>query len=325
MKRLPFLLLGLMLFCILLGCKSNNSHETGVAQQAEDSAINTGKAVHLLASLLTCYCADIDSATHIEREGHLKDGKFCVFIKYKQQVGGYDVSAICVVDTAYSGWFYMRDNPTAINGHGFIHFKNDDHEFVVENPMFSDGNLSQSKQPLKNGMSIETDYIPFKPANDTLRNMLFDYTQSPFFFFDIDFDGEKELIITLWEGMRYHGHNAFAAYKMPVENASLVLSPMQGEPFDELNGYTRIDTIKKEITQPYDYGMRFGGMKKYGLVTHTVFNEFTRSLEERQSLELIETERFDWQHVEGDCGPTIYHYKKINGDMKLTSIEKCPK
>ena len=216
----------------------------------------------------------------------------------------------------------------AINGHGFIHFKNDEHEFVVENPLFSDDNLSQNKQPLKDGMLIETDYIPFKPTNDTLNNMLFDGTQSPFFFFDIDFDGEKELIVTLWEGMYYHGHNAYAAYKMPVENDCFVLSPMQGEPFDELNGYTRIDTVKKEITQPYDYGMRFGGMKKYGLVTHIVFNEVTHSLEERQSLELTEIEHYDWQHTEeikyNACEPTIYHYKKINGDMKLTSIEKCP-
>ena len=285
---------------------------------------------YLLALLLVCGCANTSTTLHgFERADYLKkEDAICVYIKYKQQVGGYDVSAICVVDTIYNGEFYSWHNPTSINGHGFIHFKNDEHEFVVENPLFSDGNLSQNKQPLKNGMLIETDYIPFKPANDTLNNMLFDSSQSPFFFFDIDFDGEKELIVTLWEGMCYHGHNAYTAYKMPVENDCFVLSPMQGEPFDELNDYTRIDTVKKEITQPYDYGMRFGGMKKYRLVTHTVFNEVTHSLEERQSLELTEIEHYDWQHTEAikynACEPTIYHYKKINGDMKLTSIEKCP-
>lgn len=129
--------------------------------------------------------------------------------------------------------------------------------------------------------------------------MLFDGSQSPFFFFDIDFDGEKELIVTLWEGMCYHGHNAYTVYKMPVENGCFVLSPIQGEPFDELNGYTRIDTVKKEITQPYDYGMRFGGMKKYGLVTHTVFNDVAHSLEERQSLELTGIEHFSKMRILG--------------------------
>ena len=73
--------------------------------------------------------------------------------------------------------------------------------------------------------------------------MLFDGSQSPFFFFDIDFVGEKELIVTLWEGMCYHGHNAYKVYKMPVENGCFVLSPIQGEPFDKLNGYTRIDSV----------------------------------------------------------------------------------
>ena len=275
---------------------------------------------YLLVLLLVCGCANTSTTPHgFERADYLKEeDAICVYVKYNQQVGGYDVSAICVVDTIYNGEFYSWHNPTAINGHGFIHFKNDEHEFVVENPLFSDGNLSQNKQPLKDGMLIETDYIPFKPANDTLNSMLFDGSQSPFFFFDIDFDGEKELIVTLWEGMCYHGHNAYAAYKMPMGNYRLVLSPMQGEPFDELNGYTRIDTVKKEITQPYDYGMRFG----------TVFNEAMHSIEERQFIELIGIEHYDWKHTEktgcNACEPTIYHYKKINGDIKLTNIEKCP-
>ena len=224
---------------------------------------------YLLALLLVCGCANTSTTLHgFERADYLKkEDAICVYIKYKQQVGGYDVSAICVVDTIYNGEFYSWHNPTSINGHGFIHFKNDEHEFVVENPLFSDGNLSQNKQPLKDGMLIETDYIPFKPANDAITNMLFDGSQSPFFFFDIDFDGEKELIVTLWEGMYYHGHNAYAAYKMPVGNDRHVISPMQGEPFDELNGYTRIDTVKKEIEQPYDFGIRFGEIEKYIRVT----------------------------------------------------------
>ena len=224
---------------------------------------------YLLALLLVRGCANTSTTLHsFERADYLKEeDAICVYIKYKQQMGGYDVSAICVVDTIYNGEFYSWYNPTAINGHGFIHFKNDEHEFVVENPLFSDDNLSQNKQPLKNGMLIETDYIPFKPTNDTLNNMLFNDSQSPFFFFDIDFDGEKELIVTLFEGMGYHGHNAYKAYKIPMTNECIILSPMQREPFDRLNDYTGIDTIKKEIEQPYDFGIRFGEIEKYIRVT----------------------------------------------------------
>ena len=197
----------------------------------------------------------------------------------------------------------------------------------MENPFFSDNSLRQNKKPLKNGMLIEADYIPFKATNDTLNNMLYSDSESPFFFFDIDFDNEKELMINLLEGMGYHGHSAYKAYKIPTENDCIVLSPIQGEPFDNLNDYTEIDTLRKTITLPYDFGIRLSGRKKYGLVTHLFFNESTDSLEEKQSMELIEIEHYDWKHTENMkydiCEPTVYHYKKVNGDMKLVNIEKC--
>lgn len=283
---------------------------------------------YLLVLLLICGCTNTNNTIQgFEWADYSKEDAICAYIKYNQQVNGYDVSAICLVDTLYNE-VYSTYNSTAIKGHGFIHFQNDKYEFIVENPLFSDNNLSKYKQSLKNGMLIETDYIPFEPANDTLNNMLFNVSQSPFFFFDINFDGEKELIVTLFEGMGYHGHNAYKAYKIPITNECIILSPIQREPFDKLNDYTGIDTIKKEIEQPYGFGIRFGGMKKYGLVTHTVFNEAMHSIEERQFIELTEIEHYDWQHTEktgcNACEPTIYHYKKINGDIKLTNIEKCP-
>lgn len=280
---------------------------------------------YLLALLLICGCTNTNTTTQVfEWADYSKDNNLCVYIKYKQQVNGYDVSVICLIDTVRNTDY----NPMAINGHGFIHFQNDRHEFIVENPLFSDNNLSQNKGRLKNEMLIEMDYIPFKPTNNTQNNMIFNNSESPFFFLDIDFDGKKELIVTLFGGMGHHGHNAYEAYKISAINNRCVLSSMQGEPFDELNDYTGVDTIKKTITTPYDFGIRFGGMKKYGLATHTVFNEVTRSLEKRCFMELTEIEHYDWKHTENVkynvCEPTIYHYKKINGDMQLTNIEKCP-
>ena len=73
-----------------------------------------------------------------------KEDAICVYIKYNQQVNGYDVSAICLVDTLYNE-FYSTYNSATIKGHGFIHFKNDKCEYIVENPLFSDNNLSQNK------------------------------------------------------------------------------------------------------------------------------------------------------------------------------------
>lgn len=254
-----------------------------------------------------------------------KQGYMCINIKYRQQVNDYDVSAICLVDTFYNGYEeFTYYNQTC---HAFIHFQNDEHDFIVENPLFSGNFLRQNDTPLRNGLLIETDYIPFKLFNDTLNNMLYSDSESPFFFFDIDFDGKKELIINLLEGMGYHGHSAYKAYKIPTENDCIVLSPMQGEPFDNLNDYAEIDTIGKTITLPYNFGIRLGGRKKYGLVTHLFYNESTDSLEERQVMELTGIEHYSWEHTRGvkyeACEPTVYHYKKVNGDMKLVNIEKC--
>ena len=78
---------------------------------------------YLLALLLVCGCTNTNTTIRgFEWADYSKEDAICVYIKYKQQVGGYDVSAICVVDTIYNGEFYSWHNPTAINGHGFIHF-----------------------------------------------------------------------------------------------------------------------------------------------------------------------------------------------------------
>ncbi len=135
---------------------------------------------YLLVLWLICSCTNTNTTIRgFEWADYSKKDAIYVYIKYNQQVNGYDVSAICLVDTLYNE-FYSTYNSTAIKGHGFIHFQNDKYEFIVENPLFSDNSLNQNKLPLKNGMLIETDYIPFKPANSTLNNMLFNVSQSPF-------------------------------------------------------------------------------------------------------------------------------------------------
>lgn len=284
--------------------------------------------LYWLVLLLICSCANTGTAPQgFEWADYPKEeDEICVFVKYKQQVNGYDVSAICIVDTSQNGDLCSSAyHPNAVTGHGFIHFQNDEHEFIVENPLFSYNKPSAHRQSLKNGMLVETDYIPFQAA-------AFNGSHSPFFFFDIDFDGEKELIVTLLEGMGYHGHDSYKVFKIPeiptANDGCIILSPMLTEPFSGMNDYTEIDTVGKTITVPYGFGVRLSGIKKYGLVTRKVFNEDTGSIEERQSVELIELEDYDWEHAEGikyaPCEPTIYHYRKIHGDIELANIERCP-
>ena len=97
----------------------------------------------ILSLLLVYGCGNTNAISHgFEWADFSKQNGLYINIKYKQKVNGYDVSAICLVDTFYEEQFY----------HGFIHFKNDEHDFIVENPFFSVNRLRQNKKPLKNGM-----------------------------------------------------------------------------------------------------------------------------------------------------------------------------
>lgn len=231
------------------------------------------------------------------------------YIKYRQKVNGYEVSAIFLNDSIQDGC-----HPETILGKAILSFRNRKHEIIIVNPSYTDNNLNKSVDSIRHGMTIETDYIPFEMSEDNT----FSGNESPFFFFDIDFDSEKELIVCLWEGMPYHGHAAYKAYKTKIGNGSHLLSPMQGAPFNELNDYTKIDTINQTISIPIQVGLKMGGLKVYGLVDSSKIH----------SLELKELIKYDWKHTDGmkysPCNPNIYYYKVMNGIKELDRIEKCP-
>lgn len=70
----------------------------------------------------------------------------------------------------------------------------------------------------------------------------------PFFFYDINMDGQEELIVTVFEGMAYHGHNSYEIYKISHESNHKILTPMLEPPFNEINDYTEFDFTKRTIT-----------------------------------------------------------------------------
>ena len=222
------------------------------------------------------------------------------YVNYKQQVNGYDVSVKILPDSIQEGYF-----SDIVTRKAELTFKKDSQELVVENPYYGDKNLTA--ESLTNGMTI--DYTPFEMSESgTFRG-----NQSPFFFFDVDFDGEDELLVCLWEGMGYRGYHAYQAYETNVGSGNHQLSPMQEAPFNELNDYTKFDPINKTICIPQGVGLKMEGKKVYGLVDG--------------SLTLIGRVHYDWEHTKGvkyePCEPTIYHYKIVNGSEILDRIERC--
>lgn len=258
------------------------------------------KNILLLLTCLFCHFSCKEANTQIQTNIH-----------YKQKVKGYDVSVICHIDRRHNGISYNNENPEAISGRGFIHFKNEEKEFVIENPLFTDCNLFNNELLLEDGMTIEVDYTPFLVENP---QQPFISNKSPFFFYDIDFDETEELVVCLWEGMGYRGHHTYQAYKLNVGCGSHQLSPMQGAPFNELNDYTEFDPIHKTISVPYGVGLKMEGEKVYGLKDGT--------------FALIERVQYDWEHTKGvkyePCEPTIYYYKIVNGVEVLDRTERCP-
>ena len=163
------------------------------------------KVLIIITSLiLLASCKKASTVTNDVTTGYNMTDSVTVNLQYAEPINGYTVTATCLVDTTSN---YdspnTNGNRNAIVGRAYIHFRNDTTQFTVENPLFSDYTLMANQTPLKAGINISATYTPFSP-NTSSGNMIFDGNQSPFFFYDIDFDGEKELIVTLWEGKEWN-------------------------------------------------------------------------------------------------------------------------
>ena len=241
--------------------------------------------------IITCCLIGLMSCKHADTQMH---------VHYNQKVNGYDVSVKVITDSIQEEYF-----SDIVGREAVLTFRKGEQEVTVVNPCYADKSLIESSCDKK---AIEIDYTPFNMSEENT----FAGNQSPFFFFDVDFDGEEELLLCLWEGMGYRSHHAYQAYKMDV--GSHQLSPMQEEPFNELNDYTEFDTINKTISIPQGVGLKMEGRKVYGLVDG--------------SLKLIERVQYDWEHTKGvkyePCDPTIHHYKIVDGTEMLDRTEQCP-
>lgn len=155
-----------------------------------------------------------------------------VFVHYNQIVNGYRVSALCFPRNEYS------DQDIAL-----LHFKKGKNEFYIYNPSYKEHQLFDL-QPLIDGDVINIDYIE-KDQTEYLTD------QTPFFFQDIDFDGEDELLITKWQcGSR--GSSTYDVYKVQSNEYSLEIPKLEEKPFTILeNEKTTFDSKNKRITIQY--------------------------------------------------------------------------
>ena len=133
--------------------------------------------------------------------------KTAVYIRYKYPINGYNITAVCLVDTAFNNDCPSYKVNNMIFGKAYIHFIDDKREFIIENESFSE-NINFDYKQITDGTLLELDY---KFSSDSY---VFNSIDVPFFFWDIDFDGEKELISSVYNGMGYHWHNSYNVYKI---------------------------------------------------------------------------------------------------------------
>lgn len=161
-----------------------------------------------------------------------------IFIKYKQPVNGYDVTVMCF---PYN-YTYDKERETEIWGNALLYFEKKDSRFYIYNESFSDSVLYYTNEiePINN-MKLELDYLP-KSANEYLSH------NSPFFFSDVDFDGEEELIINNWRcGIRYC--NTYDIYKITTNGTEQLTEAPFVNPTGKISDYnTEFNSISKTIT-----------------------------------------------------------------------------
>lgn len=201
---------------------------------------------------LSCHKANVDTKKDIDKVDAVKKTlpksasatieKQLVTLRYKKPVNGYRITI---------KWTLYESYEDISKGLAVIYFKKDkgcrfcliDSNFVSNIFVTKNG-----KETLTNDSLIYLDYPP-KTKRNILRNDV------PFSFEDVDFDGEKELIITVFgEGQRHI--DIFRVFKLDSVG-NLVKQSKQvtyQKPYIDFDGFTRFDKKDKTVTNTFDGG-----------------------------------------------------------------------
>lgn len=168
-----------------------------------------------------------------------QDGLLNVYFKYNQIINGYEVTGRWMPFDPHSetGYLIMNFRDT-INGNSFQYVNTEKYNsYDTDNITFS-----KDFEGYRNGDVYYFDYS-FPDANDSnedFNNSPIGY-RTPFQFLDVNFDGEKELLINDWG--RYQGGNHYAVYQITTDGLLLMDYP----PFNRINNSTEFNAETKQI------------------------------------------------------------------------------
>ena len=239
-----------------------------------------------------------------------------IHLHYKQEVKGYKVS----VD-------FVQSHSDLNFGKSILRFTKPDHSFQIYCDAFSDEQLIADDTPyvksqkainlakLKPGANIYLNYVNPKSSEYLSAS-------SPFYFKDMDFDGEEELVINNLE-MGSRGYNTYDIFKVLWVDSPLKL---MGLPFN--NGEYKITNYNVEY-EPKTLSIldkRYDGFTAYGLYRYKSIPANGKNGLSRVFI-LEEAEDMGFYHPKdkqaSDSVNLIQPYKKYKRvDGKLVIVEK---
>lgn len=190
-----------------------------------------------------------------------QDSLLNVYFKYNQIINGYEVTGrwMPFEPQSETGYLIMNFRDT-INGNSFQYVNTEKYNsYDIDNITFS-----KDFEGYRNGDVYYFDYS-FPDANDSnedFNNSPIGY-RTPFQFLDVNFDGEKELLINDWG--RYQGGNHYAVYQITTDGLLLMDYP----PFNRINNSTEFNAETKQIRL-----QEFDGVFDYSVVVFS--NSATR-------------------------------------------------
>ena len=176
-----------------------------------------------------------------------QDSLLNVYFKYNQIINGYEVTGrwMPFEPQSETGYLIMNFRDT-INGNSFQYVNTEKYNsYDIDNITFS-----KDFEGYRNGDVYYFDYS-FPDANDSnedFNNSPIGY-RTPFQFLDVNFDGEKELLINDWG--RYQGGNHYAVYQITTDGLLLMDYP----PFNRINNSTEFNAETKQIRLQEFYGV----------------------------------------------------------------------
>lgn len=254
--------------------------------------------------------------THLEKV----DPDINVYFRYAEPIDGYEVYSL-----------FNPSSATSESGKIIMCFKKEESEFIFNDDSFSDfytSNITDcgaNSHEWHNGDVYILDYIS-PTLNDIYKDKHPDRSPlgyyTPFQFFDIDFDGKKELLINSFD--QGQQGNRYKVYRL----ADNQLHPLHSTlPFSIIDNATRVDTRKKCLEASVRDGVFTNSrifFKCYPTATTHIrkYPEFHSDLTKKILTEYTGSQnRFAIDSICETVGDTIYQYRRRATQIIPTKCE----